>query len=62
MGFLFVFFWDSYDLNVGEFNIIPEVSEVVLISFRSFFFFPLFLVTSIPFLLLLFSMELREPL
>jgi len=39
-AFLFVFFfWDSYDLNVGAFNIVPEVSEVVLISFNSFFFF-----------------------
>ena len=38
--FLFVFFfWDSYDLNVGAFNIVPEVSEIVLISFNSFFFF-----------------------
>src|SRR5574342_985432 len=41
MVFLFVFFWDSYDLNVGAFNIVPEVSEVVLISFNFFFFFPL---------------------
>ena len=39
MAFLFVFFWDSYDLNVGSFNIVLEVSEVVLISFNSFFFF-----------------------
>ena len=38
MPFLFVVvFWDSYDSNVGEFNIVPEVSEVVLISFNSFF-------------------------
>ena len=42
MVFLSVFFfWDSYDSNVGAFNIVPEVSEVVLISFNSFFFFPL---------------------
>ena len=42
MVFLFVFFfWDSYDLNVGVFNIVSEVSEVVLISFNSFFFFRL---------------------
>ena len=41
MVFLFVFFfWDSYDLDVGAFNIVPEVSEIVLISFNSFFFFP----------------------
>ena len=38
MPFLFVFFfWDSYDSNVGAFNIVPEVSEVVLISFNYFF-------------------------
>ena len=42
MAFLFVFFfWDSYDSNVGVFHIVPEVSEVVLISFNSFFFLPL---------------------
>jgi len=42
MVFLFVFFfWDSYDLNIGTFNIVPEVSEIVPISFNSFFFFPL---------------------
>ena len=41
MVFLFVFFWDSYNSNVGVFNIIPEVSEIVLISFNLFFFFPL---------------------
>ena len=35
------FFWDSYDSNVGAFHIVPEVPEVVLISFNSFFFFPL---------------------
>ena len=39
MVFLFVFFWDSYDSNVGAFNIVTEVSDVVLISFNSFFFF-----------------------
>ena len=42
MVFLFVFFfWNSYDSNIGAFNIVPEVSEIVLISFNSFFFFPL---------------------
>ena len=41
-AFLFVlFFWDSYDSNVGALNIVPEVSEVILISFNSFFFYPL---------------------
>ena len=39
MAFLFVFFfWDSYDSNVGVFHIVPEVPEVVLISFDSFFY------------------------
>ena len=42
MPFLFVFFfWDIYDSNVGAFNIVPEVSEVGLISFNSFIFIPL---------------------
>ena len=41
MVFLFVFsFWDSYDSSVGAFNIVPEVSEIVLISFNSFFWAP----------------------
>ena len=31
MPLLSVFFWDYYDLNVGAFNIVLEVSEVVLI-------------------------------
>ena len=39
MVFLFVFFfWDSYDSNVGAFNIVPEVSEVVFICLKKFFF------------------------
>ena len=42
MVFLFVFlFWDSYDSNAGAFNIVPEVSKIVFISFNSFIFFPL---------------------
>ena len=42
MAFLFIFFfWDSYDSNVGAFHIVPEVPEVVLIPFDSFFFCPL---------------------
>ena len=45
MVFLFVFFfWDSYGSNVGVFNIVLEVSEIVLISFNSFFFFPLWFI------------------
>ena len=39
MPFLFVFFWDSYDSNVGALNIVPRVSEAVLVSFNSFSFF-----------------------
>ena len=35
MVFLFVFFFlDSLDSSVGAFNIAPEVSEIVLISFN----------------------------
>ena len=46
MVFLFVFFfWDSYDSNVGVFNIVPEVSEVVLISLNSFFLCASFIST-----------------
>ena len=37
MPFLFIFFWDSYDSNVVALDLVPEVSEVVLISFHSFF-------------------------
>ena len=39
MVFLSVFFWDSYDSNVGSFNIVPEVSEIVFISLIRFSFF-----------------------
>ena len=47
MLFLFVFFfWDSYESNVGVFNIVSEVSEGFLISFNSFFFFPLCFIYS----------------
>ena len=46
MPFLFVFFfWNTYDLSVGAFNIVPEVSEAVLISFYSFFCSALFIST-----------------
>ena len=39
MVFLFVFFfWGSYDSNVGAFNIVPEVSEIFLISILFAFF------------------------
>ena len=38
--FLF-FFWDPYNSNVGVLNVVPEVSETVLIYFYSFFFIPL---------------------
>ena len=35
--FLFLFFfWESYNSNVGVFYMVPEVSETVLSSFRSF--------------------------
>ena len=41
--FLFLFFfWDPYNLNVGAFDIVPEVSETMLSSFHSFHFILLF--------------------
>ena len=40
--FLFLFFWDPYNLNVGAFNVVLEVSETVLNSFHSSFFTLLF--------------------
>ena len=53
MAFLFVFFfWDSYDSNVGAFNIVPGVPEVVFVSFNSFFFPPSLLYLFLPFYLL----------
>ena len=49
MPFLFVFFfWDSCDSKVGAFNIVPEVSEVVLISFHSFSLSASFISTILP--------------
>jgi len=46
MPFLFVlFFWDTEDSNVWVFNIVPEVSEIALISFHSFFFSVSFIFT-----------------
>ena len=48
MVFLFVFFfWDSYDSNVGAFNIVPGVSEVVFISFNSFFILSVSFISTI---------------
>ena len=40
--FLFLFFWDPYNLNVGAFDIVPEVSETIFSFFNSFFFILLF--------------------
>ena len=42
-SFFCLFFWDSYNSNVGAFHIVLEVSEVVLISFNSFSFFLCFI-------------------
>ena len=36
------FFWYPYNLNIGAFDIVPEVSETVLSSFHSFYFILLF--------------------
>ena len=43
-SFFVFFFWDSYNSNAGVFHIVLEVSEIVLISFNSFFFFPLWFI------------------
>ena len=44
-SFFFVFFfWNSYKSNVWVFHIVLEVSEIVLISFNSFFFLPLWFI------------------
>ena len=41
--FLFLFlFWYPYSLNVGVFDIVPEVSETILSSFHSSYFILLF--------------------
>ena len=40
--FLFLFFWDPYNSNVGAFYMVPEISETVLNSFHSFYFILLF--------------------
>ena len=37
-----LFFWDPYNLNVGAFDMVPEVSETVLRSSHSFYFILLF--------------------
>ena len=63
MVFLFVFFfWDPYDSNVVAFNIVLEVSEIVLISFNSFFFFSSLFHLFLPFYLLPHSSCLLPPL
>ena len=41
MPFLVVFFWDSYDSNVGAFNIVPGSLRLSSFLFFSFFYFPL---------------------
>ena len=51
MPFHFVFFWNSYVSNVGAFNIVPEVSEIVLFLLIRFSFsspFHLFLPFCLP--------------
>ena len=40
---IFLFFsWDPYNLNAGAFDIVPEMSEMILSSFYSFYFTLLF--------------------
>ena len=40
--FLFFFFCDRYNLNIGVFDSVSEVSETILSSFHSLCFIPLF--------------------
>ena len=41
--FLFLFFFlDPYNLNIDAFDIVPEMSEMILSSFHSFYFTLLF--------------------
>ena len=56
MAFLFVFFfWDPYDSIIGAFDIVPEVSEVVLISFNYFFLSVSFISTILSYTSLILS-------
>ena len=41
--FFLFFFWNPHNSNVGEFNVVLEVSETVFIAFHPFFFFILLL-------------------
>ena len=36
--FSLFYFWDPYKVNVGVFDVVPEVSEFVFVSFNSFFY------------------------
>ena len=38
MSFVFLFFWNPYNSDVGALNVVPEISGPILISFHSFFF------------------------
>ena len=40
--FLLLFFWEPCNLNIGAFDIVPEVSETILSSFHSFYFILIF--------------------
>ena len=44
---LLFFFWDPYNLNVGVFDTLPEVSGTILGSFHSFLFIPLFRISTV---------------
>ena len=44
--FLFLFFWDPYNSNVGAVNVVPDVSKTVLNSFHSFYFICFLVVIS----------------
>ena len=61
MVFLFIFFWDSYDSNVGVFNIVWR--SLRLSSFLSFIFlFSCLIYLSLPFYLLLSIFYFTNPI
>ena len=58
--FLFLsFLWNSCYLNVGVFDIVPEVSETILSSFHSFYFILVFRSCSHHFIFQLFVLLLQ---
>ena len=53
--FFLFFFWDPYNSNVGMFNVVPEISETVFITFL---FIYLFIYTYSRFLLVIYFIHI----